>query len=195
MIFISLKFPQIKHPVGTSGIPYSGILHTLAGSPPLQSAYPGSQVNPVCSLIRPARCRCYPAGLRGQFLPSGCFSVHWALLLMLGTAAISAGYCHIDWCHHPAAARHVRCHGQHCSSQYLQATLCLGRRLFPSHIMLCPQVSSWRCLGLTELSGHIIFVSSSPSLVHRHAAWARYTQILSASLTLRQHLSVHPIFH
>lgn len=105
-----------------------------------------------------------PSGLLGQCLPSGCLSVHWALLLMLGTAATSAGHCHSDWYHHLAAARLLHCHGQDCSSQYLNVILCLDRRFLLSHIM--PQMPRWCCLGLIEFSMRQSVSFSPPTLLY-----------------------------
>lgn len=68
-------------------------LHPLAGSQPLQSTCPGSWMNLRCSRTRPVRCGWYCVGLLGQCLPSGYFSIYQALLLMLGSVVISAGYC------------------------------------------------------------------------------------------------------
>lgn len=137
---MSVKFPQVQPPVGTNGIPYSGIVHPLAGSQPLQSTCPGSWMNPRCSRTRPVRCGWYRVGLLGQCLPSGYLSFYQALLLMLGSVVISAGYCltsattqlvpDIFTAMTKSAALNV-------SKPY-----CLNRRLLPSPIMLCPQVRS-----------------------------------------------------
>lgn len=124
-----------------------------------------------------------------------------ALLLMLCPAAITAAYRNIDWCHHLAAARHLHCHGQDCSSQCLRATLCLGRSLLPSQLCFVHRghgliEATHMVFTICSEATHMVFTSLTLPWYSDEGLWSsgQVHPDTVCPLTLRQHLPMHPIF-
>nr|KAF6314887.1 hypothetical protein mMyoMyo1_008662 [Myotis myotis] len=154
---MSLKFSQVEPPVGTRGIPYSGILHTRAESELLPSACPGDRVNPVCSLTRPVRCEWDPAGLLGLL------STFWmplcpqALLLMPGPAAIAAAYRNIDLVPPSSCCQAPALPWPRLQLSMSQSHTVFGQKPSSLPIMLRPQ-GPWSHRAFSEET-HMVFTS------------------------------------